>query len=456
MGYFALKTKLNIQKVKTSLQSKNTQRKGLILVVDDEPINLDGLEAALEDDYELLRAGSGPEALAIDRLSEVDLVISDQRMPEMLGTELLTILAERYPKQQRILLTGYTDVTDLIECINAGLLNRYLAKPWMPKELKLVISQCFDQQDMIRKVDQQSDMLRIEVEERRRAQLSLEEALVQLRETQHTLIAQEKLRALGELTSGVAHDFNNLLTPIKAYCEELIAEQRGEVELLPDEREEALQCILNAVEDGVMLIERLKGDHHPDHVPSDRSSHFNVKSLLNSALHLALPRWSKRRSAKGLSTEVVYFQLLPEVNDLAQVPQRDKDLGVYSYADEHLHAFGVPSELRQAIVNLLNNALDALEQVSESRSEYCPMLYLSARMEKSEVLIQIRDNGPGMSTQVLARCQDPFYSTKASQGSGLGLAMVRQTVDRHRGRISISSVLGQGTTVQFTIPCSMS
>ncbi len=116
-----------------------------ILVVDDEPDNLDLLYRTFHREYKVLRAESGPAALdLLEQEGEVAVIISDQRMPSMSGTEFLSLTATRYPDIIRIILTGYTDVGDLVEAINSGKVFKYVTKPWDDEELKAVVRQAVD------------------------------------------------------------------------------------------------------------------------------------------------------------------------------------------------------------------------------------------------------------------------------------------------------------------------
>ncbi|MFK8182848.1 MAG: response regulator [Phormidesmis sp.] len=116
-----------------------------ILVVDDEPDNLDLLYRTFYRDFKVIKAQSGQDAL--ERLSQQDdiaVIISDQRMPGMSGTELLRVTADRYPNSIRIMLTGYTDVEDLVEAINEGKVFKYVTKPWEEDDLRTVVNQAVD------------------------------------------------------------------------------------------------------------------------------------------------------------------------------------------------------------------------------------------------------------------------------------------------------------------------
>ena len=122
--------------------SRGDGRKLKLMVVDDEPDNLDLLFRTFRRDFQVFKADSALKALQIlDDEGEMAVIISDQRMPEMNGTEYLGKTFERFPDTIRILLTGYTDVEDLVEAINSGQVFKYITKPWNPEELKSVIQQ---------------------------------------------------------------------------------------------------------------------------------------------------------------------------------------------------------------------------------------------------------------------------------------------------------------------------
>jgi signal transduction histidine kinase/class 3 adenylate cyclase/two-component SAPR family response regulator len=132
--------------MKSQVNSKPT-----ILVVDDEPDNLDLLYRTFYRDYKVLRANSGPAALELlAKQEDVSVIISDQRMPMMSGTEFLSLTATQYPDIIRIILTGYTDVEDLVEAINAGKVFKYVTKPWEAEELKTLVRQALDTHNVLK------------------------------------------------------------------------------------------------------------------------------------------------------------------------------------------------------------------------------------------------------------------------------------------------------------------
>jgi GAF domain-containing protein/class 3 adenylate cyclase len=122
-----------------------------LLVVDDEPDNLDLLYRTFHREYRVLKAENGPAALEIlAKEGDVAVIISDQRMPLMSGTEFLSLTAAKYPDIIRIILTGYTDVEDLVEAINAGKVFKYVTKPWNADELKAVVRQAMDTHNVLK------------------------------------------------------------------------------------------------------------------------------------------------------------------------------------------------------------------------------------------------------------------------------------------------------------------
>lgn len=119
-----------------------TRCKPRLLVVDDEPDNLALLYRTFRRDYQVIKAESGRQALEVlQDGGEVAVIISDQRMPEMTGTEFLSKTVPDFPDTVRIILTGFTDVEDLVQAINNGQVYRYITKPWEPDTLRNLVQQ---------------------------------------------------------------------------------------------------------------------------------------------------------------------------------------------------------------------------------------------------------------------------------------------------------------------------
>ncbi len=135
----------------------NLAKKPKLLVVDDEQDNLDLLYRTFRREFIVFRANGGNQALEIlAKEGEMAAIISDQRMPEMKGTEFLSRTVLDFPDTMRIVLTGYTDINDLIEAINSGQVHKYITKPWEPNQLKSIVNQATESYDLLK---QRSDEL---------------------------------------------------------------------------------------------------------------------------------------------------------------------------------------------------------------------------------------------------------------------------------------------------------
>ena len=159
--------------ISRQLVSLERPKKTKMLVVDDEPDNLDLLYRTFRRDFQVLKAESGMQALEIlSTEGEVAVIISDQRMPEMKGTEFLSRTVPQFPDTMRIILTGFTDVEDLVEAINSGQVYKYITKPWDPSELKAVVQRAAETYELLK---QRTEELR-----RSQAQTALLSTIIQV------------------------------------------------------------------------------------------------------------------------------------------------------------------------------------------------------------------------------------------------------------------------------------
>jgi PAS domain S-box-containing protein len=239
-------------------------------------------------------------------------------------------------------------------------------------------------------------------------------------ERQRRALAQnEKLRALGQLASGVAHDLNQSLGLVVGHSE-LALETAGQAASLPPALRESLETIMQGALDGAQTVKRLQTfvRGQPDGDPE----RVAVTALLTDVVRLTAPRWRDAAQAVGAPVSV--------------------SVNVSLNGDDEI--LGWPASLREALINLVFNAIDALPRGGS--------LQLVARDADEQVIIEIVDSGTGMTPEVAARIFEPFYTTKGERGTGLGLAMVYGIVERHGGRIEIDSAPGRGTTVRLILP----
>jgi signal transduction histidine kinase/CheY-like chemotaxis protein len=255
-----------------------------------------------------------------------------------------------------------------------------------------------------------------------------QKAYDELRQAQQALVRQERLRALGEMSSGVAHDINNLLSPVVAYSE-LLLDQLPNLEERP---RRYLNNIHKAAQDIAQIVARMREFYR------SRSSHeqltaVNFNQVIEDVIELTRPRWRDLPQRDGIS-----INLKRELG--TQLPVLMSDA----------------SELREALTNLVFNAVDALPQggtiTFATRCESQPAGN-AAKPGGHKLIVEVRDDGMGMSEEIRQRCLEPFFSTKAQRGgSGLGLAMVYGMIQRHEGNIEVESALGKGTCMRLVFP----
>lgn len=250
----------------------------------------------------------------------------------------------------------------------------------------------------------------------REANLRLEQTLQELQATQRQVVQQERLRALGQMASGVAHDFGNALMPIMGYSELLL----GSKKLAGDASATLwLRTILTAATDAAAVVSRLRQFYRTHRTETDAP--VNLRLLARQVMDLTHPVLVTQAQARGVHIGVD--------TDLPEVPP----------------ILGVESELRQAVINLVLNAIDAMPAGGT--------LLLKTRIAGDRVALDVRDTGIGMTAEEMRqRCLEPFFTTKTDgTASGLGLGIVYGVVQRHHGRLDIDSAVGQGTTITLRL-----
>ena len=222
----------------------------------------------------------------------------------------------------------------------------------------------------------------------------------------------DKLRALGQLASGVAHDFNNSLAAILGRAQ-LILRRVEDEDLI-----RSLGIIVTAAEDAAATVRRIQTFARKS-VASELEL-LDVGGLLRDAIEITRTRWENEARAAGLNIDVA---LNAEQNSLT---------------------LGNASELREVFVNLIVNAVDAMPKGGN--------LNISCKRNGERMQLKFADTGTGMKEDVRERVFEPFYTTKGVHGTGLGLAVSYGIIERHEGSISVESKLGSGTTFFIDLP----
>jgi len=171
-----------LEQICRQMMSLEQPKKAKMLVVDDELDNLDLLYRTFRRDFQVFKADSGAQALEVlATQGEVAVIISDQRMPEMKGTEFLSKTVPQFPDTMRIILTGFTDIEDLVEAINSGQVYKYITKPWDAGELKALVQRAAETYDLLK--------LRTEELRQANAQMTLLADIVQVAQISSSLEA---------------------------------------------------------------------------------------------------------------------------------------------------------------------------------------------------------------------------------------------------------------------------
>ena len=155
--------------------------KHCLLVVDDEPDVCDSVHDLLRREFRVLRAHSGQEAFRLMQEEEVHLIMTDQRMPQVTGVEVLTKVKAKNPHAIRMLFTGYADLESVIAAINQGHVYQFLKKPWQPDDLLLAVRQAAAEYDRMIAAAEEGDRLRAQLEDLHRRLGDLEAEVRRLR-----------------------------------------------------------------------------------------------------------------------------------------------------------------------------------------------------------------------------------------------------------------------------------
>jgi len=249
---------------------------------------------------------------------------------------------------------------------------------------------------------------------------ALQVAYQDLRQTQQTVMQQERLRALGQIASGIAHDINNALSPAALYTQSLLEHEPN----LGKRSQEQLAVIQRAIEDVAQTVQRMRAFYMPRGLELTLAP-VDLNQILAQVIDLTRARWSNMPQERGIvvSVESDFSPDLPRV-------------------------LGAESEVRDAFTNLMLNAVDALPEggLIRFRTRY--------DQRDNRVLVDIEDNGVGMTETTRSRCLEPFFTTKGERGTGLGLPMVFGMLQRHGGDLEIDSELGKGTTLHLAFPAA--
>jgi signal transduction histidine kinase len=443
----------------------------MILIAEDSPTQAAHLRYILEQQgYHVISAANGKLALEAALEHRPQLVISDVVMPEMTGYELCHYIKndERLASTPVILVTTLSDPQDVIRglaCradnfilkpydadqllhrIQFVLVNSHMRQSEQPgmgleivfsgqkhfitadrlQILNLLLStyeaaihrnrELSSTRDTLRQTNMDLQELTHELEDRVSLRTrELQSSNEALRQAQQALIQQERLRALGQMASGIAHDINNAISPISLYTESLLEHETS----LSSRARDNLITIQRAIDDVAQTVARMREFYRPTEAEVHLTD-VELNLLVQQVADLTRARWSDLPQRRGIMIELK-TQLAP-------------DLPVIR---------GAENEIRDALTNLVFNSVDAMPNGGT--------IEVITRAVDKLVYLEVRDSGNGMDEETRRRCLEPFFTTKGKRGTGLGLAMVYGMAQRHDATVEVDSTPGDGTTIRLKFP----
>jgi len=324
-----------------------------------------------------------PEAMktALDGQSW-DVVLSDYSMPRFSMSEALTMMKEKGLDLPFIIVSGAIGEEAAVASMRAGV-HDYIMKGKIARLLPVIERELREAQ-------------------MRRERKHMEEALRQ----------SEKMRALGEMAGGVAHDFNNILAIVLGRAQ-LALEDVGD-----DKARKSIQVIEQTALDATRITQRLR---EVAGVRSGRDfEQLNLNQLAEGALQMVECRRVELKKTAGVAIEIG-----TELNETAPVK-------------------GDAAELREALVNIIFNAMDAMPEGGN--------ITIKSGQENGSAFLSISDTGVGIPEEIRGKVFEPFFTTKDSKGTGLGLSVTYGIITHHGGSIEVESAPGKGATFHIGLP----
>jgi signal transduction histidine kinase len=448
-----------------------------VLIAEDSLTQAQRLTHILQSQgYQVRVAANGKLALEMAQKKKPHLIVSDVVMPEMDGYELCARVKRDAALNDVpvILVTTLSDPQDVIrglECradnfvlkpyeadqllrrIEFVLVNsrmRQSEQPGMGLEimfsgqkhfitadrlqiLNLLLStyeaaihrnkELSNTRDTLRQTNDELTELTQELEARVKERTrELEETNAALRQAQQALIQQERLRALGQMASGIAHDINNAISPISLYTEGLLEREPS----LSKRARDYLTTIQRAIDDVAQTVGRMREFYRPRETEAEMVE-LALNPLVQQVVDLTRARWNDLPQQRGIMIELRQ-ELSPDLSDIA----------------------GAENEIRDAITNLIFNAVDAMPNGGVITIRTTSLVVPVPEGWTAEcVRLEVSDSGVGMDEETRKRCLEPFFTTKGNRGTGLGLAMVYGMAQRHGAGLEVESTQGVGTTIRL-------
>lgn len=414
-------------------QPSQMQSEKTVLYVDDEEQNLVSFKASFRRNFTVLIAKNGAEALELLKTNEVQVLLTDQRMPGVSGVELLEKVAELYPNVIRIIVTGYTDTDSVIKAINKGGAYRYISKPWETEELLLTLYNAFEtynlrqenrnllndlksiNQELEERVINRTSEVQDKNKELEKSKKDIARQKNELKRKNKELVELDKEK--NHFIGIVAHDLKSPLNQIKG----LIRILQLSSSALADSDKEILQKINDTAEGMHQMIGQILD------ISALENKKVRVKPerfLLQKLIDELTEEQIKNASKKSIELVIPTASAIGEVN-------LDRNY------------------LKQILDNLLSNAIKFSPQNKS--------VFLRANKTNDKLRFEIEDQGPGISESDQKKLFRKFQKltakpTAGEHSSGLGLSIVKKFVETMNGQVWCESEEGKGATFFVELP----
>jgi signal transduction histidine kinase len=365
-----------------------------ILLVDDEKDIRDVLHLPLSDmGYEVIEAEDGDEALRVFREAQPPIVLTDIKMPNMDGIELLQKIKRENPETEVVMITGHGDMDLAIKSLKYEATD-FITKPINVNALEIAL-------------------------QRVRERILTRQQLREYTENLERLIRektelQDHLSSLGMMISSISHGIKGLLTGLDGGMYIL---EKGFVKKNQVEIKEGWEVVKQMVE--------------------------RVRKMVLDILYYAKERDLRWERIDALSfAEEVAKVVEPKLQSqaLAFETSFDSTIGEFEINAGYVHS---------ALLNILDNAMDACLR---DKSKQKHKITLNVKQDKGHIIFDIADNGIGMDSETSEKIFTPFFSLKGEEGTGLGLFISNKIIEQHGGEITVKSKLRQGTLFRIKLP----
>ena len=393
-----------------------TEKLHSILVVDDEKDIVDSLYDTFVDRFEVHKANSAKEAMAILKDNDIDLIISDQRMPEMTGTELFAEIEKECPNMGKILLTGFSDLSAVVNAINQGAVDKYISKPWGEDQIISIVLEVLNAR--------------------------FKQVIAQKKEIESQLVQTAKMASLGEMVAGIAHEINNPLSFIHANLGNLSKFSKKVIGLI--ERYDQVNMPPEARSEMEKSKEEIKFDYlksrMTEMIERSMAGSDRMKKIIEDLKTFS--RLDATEFAEADINEAIETTLNIIFHEYKNRITVKKEFGALPPVECFI------AKLNQVFMNLLVNACHSIEDKGE--------IGIKTSTQNGTVKIEISDSGSGIPDDVKDKIFETFFTTKpVGKGTGLGLSISQGIVKQHKGEIAVNSKVGEGTTFSIKIPLGL-